>query len=428
VTWPKVRIQHLASVVSRGSAPHYSESTSDADAWAIGQSCLRPDGSIDLSRVRGHTGPVPEKGRVFGGEVLINSTGTGTLGRVALLPAINDAPTFVDGHITMIRVAPDRCDARFLAYALGPPAFMALAEQALSVGSTKQRELNIDAVRRHVIWAPHAPAQRAVADYLDRECDRIAGLERVASTLVVRLVEPALAKFVGLTDRLSSTQVGYHYEVQLGKMLDENVVVDGELVPYLRNQNVTWDAFDLSDVKTMRLTYADRRRYEIRRGDLLACEGRHVGKSAIWEGEIAPIYYQKALHRIRPLASASNRFLMWCLWLGNTRGDYYADGTGSTIPHLPAEKLRRVRIPNATRDEQDAITRETDAVYRAAANAMDAVSRLRRRLGEYRNAVVSEAVAGQLDVTAVSEAQMDERAHAAAEGAIAVDQAPVEVG
>ena len=22
---------------------------------------------------------------------------------------------------------------------------------------------------------------------------------------------------------------------------------------------------------------------------------------------------------------------MWCLWLGNTRGDYYADGSGSTI-------------------------------------------------------------------------------------------------
>ena len=40
----------------------------------------------------------------------------------------------------------------------------------------------------------------------------------------------------------------------------------------------------------------------------------------------------------------------------------------------------------------------------------------------------AEAVTGQLDVTAVSDAQMDERAHAAAEGAVAVDRAPARVG
>ncbi|MGH3585771.1 MAG: hypothetical protein ACRDQ0_05565, partial [Pseudonocardia sp.] len=91
-------------------------------------------------------------------------------------------------------------------------------------------------------------------------------------------------------------------------------------------------------------------------------------------------YYQKALHRIRPLSAASNRFLMWCLWLGNTRGDYYADGTGSTIPHLPAERLRRVRLPAASRDDQDRIVRETDAVYVAAQRAMRAADQLSARL------------------------------------------------
>ena len=170
-----------------------------------------------------------------------------------------------------------------------------------------------------------------------------------------------------------------------------------------------WDRFDLSDVKLMPLNAADCTRYEVRPGDLLACEGRHVGKSAIWDGAISPIFYQKALHRIRPHSSASNRFLMWCLWLGNTRGDYYADGSGSTIPHLPAEKLRRVRIPAVDRETQDRIVRETDAVYLAARRAADATSRLRTTLAEYRDALITEAVTGQLDVTAVSDAQMDER-------------------
>lgn len=42
---------------------------------------------------------------------------------------------------------------------------------------------------------------------------------------------------------------------------------------------------------------------------------------------------------------------------------------------------------------------------------------LKLRLAEYRDALITEAVTGQLDVTKVSDAQMDERLHAVAEGA-----------
>jgi hypothetical protein len=48
---------------------------------------------------------VPEKGRLKGSEILINSTGTGTLGRVALAPIGFEEPTFVDTHVS-------RCSAR----------------------------------------------------------------------------------------------------------------------------------------------------------------------------------------------------------------------------------------------------------------------------------------------------------------------------
>ena len=340
------------------------------------------------------------------------------------------APPYLAGaNLTQgtARVAPaNDVDGRYLQYALS--SRLARDWWAASVGGATFGGLNLGPLANTPVPRPPVSAQHEVADFLDRECERIADLESVAATLAARLLEPALGTFLRLTEDLPLTQVGHHYEVQLGKMLDQNAVIDGELVPYLRNQNVAWDSFDLADVKNMRLTYADRRRYEVRQGDLLACEGRHVGKSAVWEGQIAPVYYQKALHRIRPLREASNRFLMWCLWLGNARGDYYADGTGSTIPHLPAEKLRRVRIPSATRDQQDAVTGETDDVSCGAARALDVVSGLRSRLAEYRDALVTEAVTGQLDVTAVSNAQMAERAHAAAEGAIACDRPPARVG
>lgn len=305
-------------------------------------------------------------------------------------------------------------DARFIVYAA------TVRGHQLRAAGTGATFPELSAERLGNVRFPMSPAsrQRTIVDFLDQECARIAGLEGSLSALLLALAKPALARFSSLTAvQTTTTQVGHQYEVQLGKMLDEGKISEGGLVPYLRNSNVGWDRFDLSDIKEMPLTPSDRRRYAVRPGDLLACEGRHVGKSAIWDGAISPIYYQKALHRIRPHDTGSNRFLMWCLWLGSTRGDYYADASGSTIPHLPAEKLRRVRIPAVDRDTQDRIVRETDAVYLAARRAADATSRLRTTLAEYRDALITEAVAGQLDVIALSDAQMDERLHEAVESA-----------
>lgn len=332
--------------------------------------------------------------------------------RVVVVEAVG-AWTLSSTEFVVLR--PHAIEPPYLAYLLRSEGTrQALCSEVRSVTRSQQR---VDSwhVGNLIIPEPCRSRQRVIVELLDRECARVAELQRSLEALSLGLVEPALARFASLTEGRATTQVGYHYEVQLGKMLDEGKVTDGVLVPYLRNNNVRWDQFDLSDIKQMRLDAADRRRYEVLPGDLLACEGRHVGKSAIWNGATAPIYYQKALHRIRPHSSASNRFLMWCLWLGNTRGDYYANGSGSTIPHLPAERLRRVHIPAVDRETQDVITRDADAVYFATRRAADVTTRLRVTLNEYRNALITEAVTGQLDVTAMSEQQMDERMHEAIE-------------
>jgi hypothetical protein len=41
---------------------------------------------------------------------------------------------------------------------------------------------------------------------------------------------------------------------------------------------------------------------------------------------------------------------------------------------------------------------------------------MRARLDEYRDALITEAVTGQIDVSAMSDRQMDERLHSAIEG------------
>src|SRR5690606_40030098 len=49
---------------------------------------------------------------------------------------------------------------------------------------------------------------------------------------------------------LPSVALGYRYEVQLGKMLDEKKVTGEHLRPYLRNVDIQWGNINVEDRKS----------------------------------------------------------------------------------------------------------------------------------------------------------------------------------
>lgn len=99
---------------------------------------------------------------------------------------------------------------------------------------------------------------------------------------------------------------------RLGKMLDKSKN-KGKPYPYLRNTNVQWLEFDLDDIKEMRFEDDELDEYEVRKGDLLVCEGGEPGRCAIWQGQTTPMMFQKAIHRVRPLAEIEPWFLQYLL-------------------------------------------------------------------------------------------------------------------
>ena len=129
----------------------------------------------------------------------------------------------------------------------------------------------------------------------------------------------------------------------LGKMLDKEKN-KGELRPYLANLNVRWGTFDLSDLREMRFEDREIERYGIRTGDIVMCEGGEPGRCAIWRDQRPGMMLQKAIHRIRSRLEVDHRFLFYSLvHKGQTRAlDQYF--TGSTIKHLPSEKLALVEV------------------------------------------------------------------------------------
>ena len=148
--------------------------------------------------------------------------------------------------------------------------------------------------------------------------------------------------------------VGRQFSVQLGKMLD----VDknrGTHKPYIGNRHVQWGRFDLSDLPTIALTPEDLAKYRLVEGDLLVCEGGEVGRSAIWNGADTDCYYQKALHRLRPIGRLNTKVMLYLFEYLAATGSFADFVTQTSIAHLPREKLVEVRIPLPSLHEQRAI-------------------------------------------------------------------------
>ena len=129
----------------------------------------------------------------------------------------------------------------------------------------------------------------------------------------------------------------------LGKMLDQNKN-KGDYYPYLANRNVRWGSFDLVDLPEMRFQKTETERYGLNKGDLLVCEGGEPGRCAVWEGEIPNMRIQKALHRVRAHEGVNVYYLFYWLLLAGKRGILEQYFTGTTIKHLPGDKLKSIEV------------------------------------------------------------------------------------
>ena len=148
--------------------------------------------------------------------------------------------------------------------------------------------------------------------------------------------------------------VGAEFSVQLGKMLDA-AKNTGVSKPYIGNRSVQWGRIDLSDIDTVPMTSADLRRFRLRSGDLLACEGGEIGRAAIWNDPMPECYYQKALHRLRPKRSYDAYLMMSLLQLWASTGHLTNYVTQTSIAHLPKDKFEDVPLPVPRIAEQRAI-------------------------------------------------------------------------
>ena len=132
-------------MVSRGITPKYAN---DTDQIIINQKCIR-NHIIDLSFARSHRPKVINNKWLQFGDLLINSTGDGTLGRAAQV-WFQPHNLTVDSHVTIVRPATEN-----LIFYIGLWGTQHEKEiESLHTGSTGQTELPRDRVKAMKLVLP----------------------------------------------------------------------------------------------------------------------------------------------------------------------------------------------------------------------------------------------------------------------------------
>jgi type I restriction enzyme S subunit len=180
----------------------------------------------------------------------------------------------------------------------------------------------------------------------------------------------------------------------LGKMLDK-AKNKGEPQPYLRNINVRWFTFDLSDLLQMPFLPTEAEKYTAIKGDVLICEGGYPGRAAIWD-EDYPIYFQKALHRVRFHQPELNKWFVYYLSVQDSSGQLKKHFSGTGIQHFTGETLARFQIPVPPVPELRRAVAKFDALSEETQRLTAIYTRKLAALEELKKALLHQAFSGEL--------------------------------
>lgn len=167
--WRWVALGDLCILISRGKSPTYSEVRKYP---VFAQKCNQPNHLalekalfLDESTIE----KWPEFFRLRNADIVVNSTGTGTVGRVGYYVSELLDPQYEfmvpDSHVTVLRTG-KKIVSKYLYYALRTNTLQTIMQNTFR-GSTNQKEFYIDSVYSIPIPLPPFQEQRMIVSILD---------------------------------------------------------------------------------------------------------------------------------------------------------------------------------------------------------------------------------------------------------------------
>jgi type I restriction enzyme S subunit len=176
--WAWCRLNDVCEYIQRGKSPKYTEIPKIP---VISQKCVQWSG-FDISRARFITEESLEKyveARFLQkGDLLWNSTGDGTIGRVISYPGSNFEKVVADSHVTVVRSFKNFVDTEYLWIFTASPLIQNLVAGRVS-GSTKQTELGTGTVKLMEFSFPPLEEQKEIVKVVETLFKEVEQLEQL---------------------------------------------------------------------------------------------------------------------------------------------------------------------------------------------------------------------------------------------------------
>jgi type I restriction enzyme, S subunit len=415
--WNVSTLKLLAPTINRGKSPDYVE---EGGIPVINQACIYWEGlrlenvKFDIGKEGGNG-----RGRLFSGDVLINSTGTGTLGRACVF---RQRGTYLaDGHVTIVRLDQTAELPEYLFYLFQTPIYQGFVYAALVSGSTNQIELSRESFRATPTIVPPINEQARIVHFLDRETAKIdvlvakkerliALLQEKRAALITRAVTKGLDPNAPMKDSGIEWlgEIPAHWEVKRVKWaakMESGHTPDKKVEAYWADGDVPWVSLNDSGYLRDHDYIADTAYYTNALG-LANSSARLLPTRSVVFSRDATVGLSAIT--TRPMA-VSQHFIAWLcgldllpeylLYVFRAMTQELERLTmGATIKTIGMPDVRTLTTPLPPRQEQEAIVsyirEETKKMDTLVAKICQGIEKLK----EYRTALISAAVTGKIDV------------------------------
>lgn len=332
--------------------------------------------------------------RVFVGDIVMNKmqAWNGVFG-------LCEEDGIVSPDYTVLTVRPG-ADPRFLVYLLATERFASeFFVRSRGMGTAFLR-LNTGDLLATPLRLPDSDSQRSIADFLDRETQRI----DLAAQHIIQLQSLMNLRMQVQIDNLISGGTEDRATVRLSHLADVRLNDVGkrdcpeEPVPCVDLEDVESFAGRLS-AEEGDLVGVPGNRIRFRRGDVLTSKLRpYLGKSflANFDGAASSEFIV-----LRPRPGTSPKWLLFVVLSRHFIDHAVMTATGVKMPRTSPEQIGRFRLAVPSLDEQARVAATIDREARRIDEAQTQLTSLLHLLRERRQALISAAVTGQLDEEAM---------------------------
>jgi type I restriction enzyme S subunit len=396
-TWLISTIGELSEYIQRGKSPKYAEKSS---LPVINQKCIRWN-LLELQHLKYiHLDQIPswdEPRYIQNGDILWNSTGTGTVGR-AYFVRKNDTtvPKVVDSHVTIVRPH-NLIEKRLIYYWIKSSAVQQRIVEMCD-GTTNQIELSRATISATEIPLAPINEQKRIADKLDTVLARVdACRERLnrVPLILKRFKQSVLAAATSgkltVDWRVENVDISWA-NVKLEHVLREKPrngyspkAVDYETsIRSLTLSATTSGKFIGKHCKFIDESIPSTSHLWLNPGDILVQRANsleYVGVSAIFDGPTNTFIYPDLMMKCRANERILTSYLFIVLSAESTRNYFRenATGTAGNMPKINQQTVASAPVQLPPIEEQQEIVRRVETLFAFA-------DRLEARLTTARNA------------------------------------------